>query len=48
MFANGEEEMILAERPCHLKKKKSVGKKCTTVKAGVIVDVTEIKSLRDL
>lgn len=44
MFANSEEEMILAERAGHLKKK-SAEKNCIKVKAGVIVDVTEMESL---
>lgn len=44
MFATRKKEIILAERACHLKSKICRKKTCIKVKAGVIVDVTEMES----
>ena len=44
MFATSKEEIILAERASHLKSKICRKKPCIKVKAGVIVDVTEMES----
>lgn len=46
MFANSEEERNLAEKACHVVRKKNKPAKiaCIKVKVGVIVDVTEMEA----